>query len=115
MRVVCAVWMCARPDTSLPGIVGLINAYRLANKQPVVGFFNPLLYQVYAEAPDAFTDIVQGNNYCTEDGCDCTNGFQATPGWDPTTGLGTPVFPKLLAAIKAIDDRRAAAIAAQAQ
>ena len=45
------------------------------NNQPVLGFFNQLLYQVFAEAPDAFTDIVQGNNYCTEDGCLCTNGF----------------------------------------
>ena len=40
------------------------------------------------------------------------NGFSATPGWDATTGLGTPVYPKLLAAIKAIDARRMAAIAA---
>ena len=54
------------------GIVGLLNAHRLANNQPVIGFFNTLLYQVYAEAPDAFNDIVQGNNYCTEDGCTCT-------------------------------------------
>ena len=51
------------------------------------------------------------------DVCPCAlfvlqNGFSATPGWDATTGLGTPVYPKLLAAIKAIDARRMAAIAA---
>ena len=94
------------------GIIGLLNAYRLSEKKPVIGFFNQLLYQVYAETPDAFTDVVQGNNYCTEDGCACTNGFSATPGWDATTGLGTPVYPKLLAAVKAIDARREARIAA---
>lgn len=26
-----------------------------------------------------------------------TQGFYAAPGWDPVTGLGSPVFPKLLA------------------
>jgi len=25
-----------------------------------------------------------------------TNGFNAVSGWDPVTGLGTPIFPKLL-------------------
>ena len=27
-----------------------------------------------------------------------TAGYTAVPGWDPVTGLGTPNFPKLLAA-----------------
>lgn len=27
-----------------------------------------------------------------------TNGFNATAGWDPVTGLGTPVFSKLITA-----------------
>jgi len=103
---------CATPVFG--GVLGLLNSYRLAAKLPVIGFANPLLYQVYAEAPDAFTDIVQGNNFCTEDGCACTNGFSAAPGWDATTGLGSPVFPKLLAAVKAIDARREARRAAAA-
>ena len=38
---------CASPVWS--GIIGLINAHRLRNGKPVVGFANPLLYQV-AEA-----------------------------------------------------------------
>jgi len=97
---------CATPVFG--GVIGLLNSYRLEAKLPVIGFANPLLYQVYAEAPDAFTDIVQGSNACTEDGCACNTGFQATPGWDATTGLGSPVFPKLLAAVKAIDERREA-------
>jgi hypothetical protein len=41
-----------------PGIIGLLNAARLAESKPVIGFANPLLYQVYAEAPEAFTDVV---------------------------------------------------------
>jgi len=104
---------CATPVWG--GIIGLLNAYRLSAKLPVIGFANPLLYQIYHETPDAFTDIVEGSNACTEDGCSCPNGFKAAPGWDATTGLGSPVYPKLLAAVKAIDARRTARIAAVAQ
>jgi tripeptidyl-peptidase I len=98
-----------------PGIIGLINAYRSRAGQRNVGFVNPLLYQVYAEAPEAFTDITSGDNYCGSDDwnvCYCADnraGYSAGPGWDAVTGLGTPVFPKLLAAIQAIDNRRQAA------
>jgi len=59
-----------------------------AGKSPL-GFLNPFLYA----NPDAFNDITTGSN----PGCG-TNGFEAAPGWDPVTGLGTPNFPKLLAA-----------------
>jgi carboxypeptidase C (cathepsin A) len=41
------------------------------------GFVNPALYQ----NPNALTDITQGNN----------NGYSAGPGWDPVTGLGSPL------------------------
>lgn len=78
----------------------------------MIGFANTLIYQVYANTPSAFNDIVQGSNACTEDGCYCTTGFNAAPGWDAATGLGTPVFDKLLAAVKSIDEAREARIAA---
>ena len=104
---------CSTPETG--GIIGLLNAYRLAEKKPVIGFFNPLLYQVYAEQPGAFNDITQGNNYCSLEECSgCTTGFAATPGWDAVTGVGSPIFSKLLDAVKAIDARREARIAAAA-
>lgn len=37
-------------------------------------------------------DIVNGTNL----GCD-SRGFQAVPGWDPVTGLGTANYPKMKA------------------
>lgn len=68
------------------GIVTLLNEARLAAGKGPVGFLNPTLYA----HPEAFTDITMGSN----PGCG-TAGFNATPGWDPVTGLGTPNFPKL--------------------
>ena len=56
-----------------------------------MGFLNPFLYQ----QADAFGDITAGFN----PGCG-TAGFAALEGWDPLTGLGTPDFPKLLAAVQ---------------
>ena len=41
---------------------------------------------------DSFNDVTNGTN----PGCG-TEGFRASPGWDPVTGLGTPNFERLLA------------------
>lgn len=68
-------------------ILTRINEERIAANKPTVGFVNPVLY----EHPEVFQDITVGNN----SGCG-TSGFQASEGWDPVTGLGTPVYPKLL-------------------
>lgn len=68
------------------GIVTLLNEARIAAGKGPLGFLNPTLYA----NPDAFNDITIGSN----PGCG-TGGFNATPGWDPVTGLGTPNFPKL--------------------
>ncbi|PSR82034.1 peptidase S8/S53 domain-containing protein [Coniella lustricola] len=70
------------------GIVTLLNEARLAVNKTAVGFLNPTLYA----HPEAFNDITIGSN----PGCG-TGGFNATPGWDPVTGLGTPDFEKLKA------------------
>ncbi|KAJ7771127.1 tripeptidyl peptidase A [Mycena maculata] len=70
------------------GIVALLNDARLAKGRAPLGFLNPLLYKRGAHA---LTDIVAGNN----PGCG-TPGFNATEGWDPVTGLGTPDFEALM-------------------
>jgi len=75
-------------------IISHLNAFRLNNNKPPLGFVLPLLYQAYAADPTIYTDITTGNNKCTED-C-CGDGYEAAVGWDPVTGLGTPNFPKLL-------------------
>ena len=47
--------------------------------------------------PEIFKDITVGNNWCTEQMCCDTKdsggsdfGFQASKGYDPVYGLGTP-------------------------
>ncbi|KAF8214031.1 subtilisin-like protein [Mycena galopus ATCC 62051] len=70
------------------GLVALLNDARLAAGRPALGFLNPLLYK---RGEHAFNDVVAGSN----PGCG-TSGFNATTGWDPVTGLGTPDFKKLI-------------------
>jgi tripeptidyl-peptidase-1 len=83
-------------------LVSLLNNARLAQGRRPLGFLNPWLYSVGKEG---LTDIVHGGSTgCT--GTDIYSGlptpfvpyasWNATPGWDPVTGLGTPLFDKLL-------------------
>jgi tripeptidyl-peptidase-1 len=69
------------------GIVTLLNEARIAAGKGPVGFLNPTIYA----HPEAFNDITLGGN----PGCG-TKGFKAEVGWDPVTGMGTPIYPKLL-------------------
>eukprot|EP01036_Dinobryon_divergens_P033008 gene33008-42705_t len=63
-----------------------------------MGYINPFLYKYYA----SFTnDITSGDNKCSAVSkgihtC-CREGFFATEGWDPVTGLGSINFDKFLA------------------
>ncbi|KAI4868398.1 tripeptidyl-peptidase [Hypoxylon rubiginosum] len=78
------------------GVVALLNAARKSQGEPTLGFLNPWLYNNSA----AFFDITSGYG----SGCSGNSAFRngarwnATAGWDPVTGLGTPDFAKLLAA-----------------
>ncbi|KAK4235446.1 peptidase S8/S53 domain-containing protein [Achaetomium macrosporum] len=77
------------------GIVALLNAARRAQKQPPMGFLNPWLYNNSA----AFTDITLGSSFGCYGGGEFGEfgaAWNATEGWDPVTGLGTPLFDKLL-------------------
>ena len=47
---------------------------------------------------DAFRDVVVGTDKINRQGIPERYGFDATKGWDPVTGHGTPQFQKLLAA-----------------
>jgi tripeptidyl-peptidase-1 len=83
-------------------MVALVND-RLAHmgKKPL-GFLNPFLYLAAGPA-GVFNDVTSGKNV----GYTCNDtavAFSAQKGWDPTTGFGTPSFPKLLlaAGIKSI-------------
>ncbi|KAL4874881.1 peptidase S8/S53 domain-containing protein [Aspergillus karnatakaensis] len=84
-------------------VVGLLNDVRLAAGLPVLGFLNPWLYK---DGLRGLNDIVHGGST----GCDGNGRFggapngspvipfaswNATEGWDPVTGLGTPDFARL--------------------
>jgi hypothetical protein len=78
---------------SFAGAIALINDLRFAQGLKPLGFLNPLLYQAQASDSRTFNDIQEGSNRCLNrgSGC-CTDGFQACPGFDPATGLGSPNF-----------------------
>ncbi|KAI0873315.1 tripeptidyl-peptidase [Hypoxylon argillaceum] len=79
------------------GVIALLNAARKSQGAAPLGFLNPFLYANAA----AFTDITGGySSGCTSNSAFGRNGarWNATTGWDPVTGLGTPLFDKLLAA-----------------
>ncbi|KAF7316160.1 Family S53 protease-like protein [Mycena indigotica] len=59
---------------------------------PPLGFLNPLLYSPAGRA--ALNDVSVGKN----PGCG-TSGFNATAGWDPVTGLGSPNYARLRKAV----------------
>ncbi|TVY83605.1 Tripeptidyl-peptidase sed1 [Lachnellula suecica] len=64
-----------------------INEERIAAGKSTIGFVNPTLYA----NPSVLHDITTGTNA----GCN-TNGFSASTGWDPVSGLGTPNYPAML-------------------
>jgi len=78
---------CSSPVSG--AIFTMINDARLALGKGPIGFINPTIYS--PEFACTFNDITEGSN----PGCN-TSGFNATKGWDPVTGLGTPDFPSLL-------------------
>jgi subtilase family serine protease len=80
------------------GIIALVNQYLTTvggiNK-PGLGLINPMLYSLARTAPSAFHDVAVGSNVvpCVPRSTqDCTNGFMgynAGPGYDLVTGLGS--------------------------
>ncbi|KAH8123866.1 tripeptidyl-peptidase I [Trichoderma asperellum] len=93
-------------------IIALLNDARLCKGKPALGFLNPLIYQYAYKG--GFRDITSGQS----SGCGGNNsqtgppppgaGFipgahwNATKGWDPTTGFGVPNFKKLLSLAQSI-------------
>ncbi|CAF1026457.1 unnamed protein product [Adineta steineri] len=83
------------------GIVSILNSYSINMTNRTLGFLNPLLYKMAKDCPKCFKDITSGDNICVRDTCnDQCKGFQASCGWDPVTGLGTPNVGKMLKYIK---------------
>eukprot|EP00698_Gefionella_okellyi_P018962 TRINITY_DN5757_c0_g1_i4.p1 TRINITY_DN5757_c0_g1~~TRINITY_DN5757_c0_g1_i4.p1 ORF type:complete len:582 (+),score=88.91 TRINITY_DN5757_c0_g1_i4:529-2274(+) len=80
----------------IASLVLLLNAARTQAGLGPMGWIHPWLYRVASIAPSAFTDIIYGNNDCGEELCCTGQGFASAPGFDIVTGLGSPLFDKLL-------------------
>ena len=65
------------------GLSAVLNQYLKKKGQKSLGFMNPALYDIAAGKPPypAFHDVTQGTNLF----------YPATPGYDLSTGLGTPI------------------------
>src|SRR6266567_2303660 len=91
-------------SASAPLWAGLIAIANQMAGHPL-GFINPGLYKLSQSSnyTQDFHDITNGNNSVNYKGV-TVPGYSAVPGWDPTTGLGTPnaekLLPDLIAAMK---------------
>lgn len=97
-RVLCDGQEFPDPVKQLPGIGGTsavaplwagLIALLAQSFGAKLGWINPQLYTLSSDT-GAFNDITEGNN----------DDYQAAPGWDPCTGLGTPNGQKLRDALK---------------
>ncbi|CAH7666887.1 peptidase S8/S53 domain-containing protein [Phakopsora pachyrhizi] len=73
-------------------IISLLNDYSISLGGSSLGFLNPWLYKI---GRNGINDVTSGKAA----GCD-TDGFPATYGWDPVTGLGTPDFKRLQSLVR---------------
>ncbi|POS70558.1 tripeptidyl-peptidase 1 precursor [Diaporthe helianthi] len=83
-------------------VVSLLNAVRLGDGLPPLGFLNPWLYQF---GPEMLTDVTEGSSWGCKGSAVSEDahshlvpgaGWEAAKGWDPVTGLGTPNLPKMM-------------------
>ncbi|EFW18207.1 hypothetical protein D8B26_005045 [Coccidioides posadasii str. Silveira] len=87
---------------TIAAIIAHLNEVRLSQGKPVLGFLNPWIYSTGFKG---FTDITHEGSI----GCLGTSmysklstrlvpyaSWNATKGWDPVTGFGTPDFKKLV-------------------
>ncbi len=86
-----------------PAFAGMLALILQATNQTGFGNINRLLYPLAQSNPEAFHDVDRGNTNlaCAAGTKDCGSGrigFDATPGYDMATGLGSVDFDRLLAA-----------------
>ena len=85
-------------------IITLLNDYEASKGRPNLGFLNLWLYGLDSGLKDITTggNNVGGCNLLA--GCTLpkTLGYNATEGWDPVTGLGSPIFKELRQSLDAL-------------
>jgi len=77
------------------GVITMANSARLSHGKSSLGPVNQLMYHIADAHPAALTDMTEGNNRPFQTKYQDL-GFYATKGWDPVSGLGTPVVPELV-------------------
>ncbi len=87
---------CAAP--LIASLMTLLNSDRLNAGKTPLGFFNPVVYQMFAAGPQKYfnNEFQAQTNY----GGDCASvpnfGFQSSSGlWSPLVGCGSPNFPAI--------------------
>ncbi len=90
------------------GMFTVINAFRLSSGHSPLGWAKPLLYHIASlklqNTP--FNDVTVGNNKFGEGEFQCQYGYNAAPGWDPATGLGSFSVKRMLQALQVVDAQR---------
>ena len=92
---------CSCP--AIAGMFAVINDRRVRAGKPFLGLVSPLLYKLHEkDASYYFNDV---NEHHIE-GCsaDDDKAFYAVDGWDPTSGVGTPKWPRIAYAMVHYDD-----------
>jgi len=99
-------------------IIALVQADYYSITNNTLGFLNPLLYKGQAAGAGLFKDITVGDN-CRTAKCATQDGFLTAKGWDPVSGLGSPLYPGLKAYVEKLAEkvveRRVAAASGEAQ
>lgn len=87
------MWPTDGTSVSAPivaSMVVIINEMLLKQGKPVLGFLNPLLYQLADVCPQVFQDVTRGDSACGGQAMSCCpTGHVATEGWDAVSGVGT--------------------------
>jgi uncharacterized protein (TIGR03437 family) len=102
------------------GMIALLNHYLVSTgiqKQPGLGNVNPTLYRLAQNTSGVFHDINSGNNMvpCPASSPDCVNGllgYNAGPGYDQATGLGSVDAANLVHQWSSAPPKRSAVVAA---
>jgi len=77
---------CSAP--AVAAFASLVNAVRVEAGAEGLGYLLPQLYHPSSAA--VFNDVTRGDNHCVaQNAFCCDQGFKATSGWDPVTGLGS--------------------------
>merc|ERR1711881_810611 len=73
-------------------LISLINDALVAKGKKPLGFLNPWIYKT----AHAYNDVTIGTDKINRYGLPVPYGFNTAAGWDPVTGLGTPMFEEML-------------------